>query len=106
ARLPSPDPPQIRPLSLHDALPILLVLDDYETAGAGVVQQPSVARDQRGLGLVRPAADHNRVVPGKIATRERVGTEQLDRHAHRLDRKSTRLDSSPDWTSHAFLCST
>src|SRR5256885_13001742 len=34
----------------------------------------------------RPAADHDRVVPGKIAARERVGTEQLDRHAHRLQR--------------------
>ena len=74
---------------------VLLVLDDHETAGAGVVQQPSVARDQRGLGLVRPAADHDRVVPGKIATRERVGTEQLDRHAHRLQRLGHAIGRAP-----------
>ena len=60
---------------------ILLVLHDDETAALGVVEQASIVGDQRGLGFVRPAADHDRVVVRQIAAGERVRADQLDGHA-------------------------
>src|SRR5207248_2768113 len=63
---------------------ILLVLHDHEPTRARIVEQPAVARHERRVGLVGAAADHDRVVVGQVAARERIRTEQLDRHAYGL----------------------
>src|SRR5438034_488968 len=70
-----PEPP------VHEL--VLLVLHEHEAAAARVVQDSTVVRDQRRLGLVRAAADYDRVVPCEIAAGECVGSEQLHGHAHR-----------------------
>src|SRR5437867_1257323 len=59
---------------------ILLILNDDEPAVARVVEQPPVVRDERWIGFVRPAADHDRIEVRQIAARERVGADELDRH--------------------------
>ena len=62
---------------------VLLILHDHEPAGARVVEEARVVRDQRGIGLVRPAADHHRVEPREVTASERVPVQQLDWHADR-----------------------
>ena len=50
-----------------------------QPAVAPVFEQPAVVRDERGIGFVRAAPDHDRVVAREIAARERVGPNELDR---------------------------
>ena len=65
---------------------VLLVLHDDEAAPPGVVEQPAVRRDQRGLGLVGAAPDDDRVVAGQVAPGDGVRGEEIDRHTDRLQR--------------------
>ena len=65
---------------------ILLVLDDQETAVLGVVEQPPIVGDERRLGFVGAAADHDGVVVRQIAARERIGVDQLERHTDGQER--------------------
>ena len=62
---------------------VLLVLHEHEAAVARVVQDAAVVGDQRGLGLVRAAPDHDRSVPRESAAGEGVGADQLHGHADR-----------------------
>ena len=60
---------------------VLLILYDQESPIPRVIEQPAVVRDERRLGLVGTAADHDGVVAREITARERVGTDQLERYA-------------------------
>src|SRR5207247_10513013 len=82
-------------LSLHDALPIclcclflLLLLADRQCGRALDLRQSHVSR----LGVAR--------------VRERLQEAFQEEHRLlRLDRKSTRLNSSHEWISYAVFCS-
>src|SRR5207247_8893119 len=92
------------PLSLHDALPIFLRLLE--------------GRQDRGLGLREQHQDLGALVDQGVDVRQlalavEVGVRiaddgaaaGLDRLEHlRLDRKSTRLNSSHEWISYAVFC--
>src|SRR2546422_8503560 len=79
---------EIYTLSLHDALPILVVLD--EEVAPLHERRPHLAREERVL-------EERRVVD--------AGREH-DRHRAlaRQDRKSTRLNSSHGYISYAVFC--
>src|SRR5688572_32267954 len=87
-------PPQLHTLSLHDALPIssrgqrCLVpgtIDDDDVRPVGQRESPAVRRDPH---VREPVPSVNGVPDGK------------------LDRKSTRLNSSHSQISYAVFCST
>src|SRR5207247_9109910 len=87
---PSPPPPHA--LSLHDALPILHRSgrgDDPVSPGRG-----EGGATPRGVapGGSRDDRDHGR----------RLDAQQQDRRDQ--DRKSTRLNSSHEWSSYAVFC--
>src|SRR5690606_40355886 len=95
--------PELYTLSLHDALPILL-------AGIHAVEEGDLlARGlQAGGGLARgPGVPAQVRVEADLAVEaEAVHAQQGDEHAHvpRLDRKSTRLNSSHVKISYAVFC--
>src|SRR5439155_21900187 len=78
-------PPQLHPLSLHDALPIFQrgADDGAEARRAGAVVWPAPGRAER-------------------RARHRLGSRRRARE--RSDRKSTRLNSSHVASSYAVFC--
>src|SRR3712207_9337573 len=84
---------EIYTLSLHDALPI------FQEHDGGVLQQRARDRDPLALPArkAHPALADQRVVPLGEAADEAVAPR-------RLDRKSTRLNSSHANISYAVFC--
>src|SRR5690606_41984904 len=96
-------PPPVSTLSLHDALPISF--DQLQFLGAVELERVEA---QGAVGL-----DLRDDVGGPVAADPAVGlhaiahapAQQLvDRHPQRLDRKSTRLNSSHVKISYAVFC--
>src|SRR2546422_10391046 len=91
-----PAPPEIYPLPLHDALPILF--GRFPAA----IFHPEDAAIQPAR-LVRRLAE--RAVEAGVEIREHNRVESLDElEAERVDRKSTRLNSSHGYISYAVFC--
>src|SRR5205814_7751203 len=95
-----PTPPPLYTLSLHDALPI----SEPQPDGAACQPRRMVGRQPHDL-LSRPAGrqcpSFDRFDPQGPA-RECRGGERI--HRRRLDRKSTRLNSSHLGISYAVFC--
>src|SRR5690606_40759795 len=91
-------------LSLHDALPILLV---KQVASQGGVEVESYFHDYKAFGPVKMASRIVARAAGQeqILTIESVDYDAVDPAALRLpDRKSTRLNSSHVKISYAVFC--
>src|SRR5207249_9967401 len=98
-----PDPPQLSPLSLHDALPI------------SPARQPTSPQRFKPARTVPPYGSSTRSTPSISAsaaslvtstdpTTQRVATWWRRRPAASRDRKSTRLNSSHVSISYAVFC--
>src|SRR5207244_6107971 len=95
--VPAPPPPELSPLSLHDALPISEVLPGVE---------------QRGVDLGRGEIHEARLMQhgenrAALARAERAGRGTPRRRSALgppPDRKSTRLNSSHQIISYAVFC--
>src|SRR3712207_7193493 len=81
---------EIYTLSLHDALPILV----------GTGMEEKTARDSGQVILSRVAGIVDSVTGDQVTVRDEDGTL----HTYRLDRKSTRLNSSHANISYAVFC--
>src|SRR5206468_11443638 len=98
------DTASLYPLSLHDALPILL----------GLTKSAALEYASRGIRInaICPGAIETPMVADMIAKEPETTTERLcqllrDSTGHfnnRTDRKSTRLNSSHDQISYAVFC--
>src|SRR5204862_6994347 len=103
-----PEPCSAKPptLSLHDALPILgrAEVQDEEVADA-VVQGAEAGVELLAVGLVvRPVPQPGaQLVEGDHHQRQPRRLQRLDEPT-RLDRKSTRLNSSHVESSYAVFC--
>src|SRR5207248_11734430 len=94
------------PLSLHDALPISLQLDDRRQVGDvdDVDRRAAESTDRRGNAGVEREAEHVGVRPERVRV---VQPDQVDEadvlavSARSQDRKSTRLNSSHRTISYA-----
>src|SRR5207302_2810155 len=99
----SPDPPEIPPLSLHDALPILR--RKFLTSGQNVGDWPSPSRTPGAVPVVLAAAG---VVLAVLAVLGSPSSNQAPSApilpAVGGDRKSTRLNSSHVKISYAVFC--
>src|SRR3712207_6916124 len=82
---------EIYTLSLHDALPICLVLVEVDALGAGDERRDLVVHQVPGVGVEHRVAheDVDALVPDERAE---------------VDRKSTRLNSSHANISYAVFC--
>src|SRR5206468_12101523 len=100
-----PRPTQIDTLSLHDALPISLPFQATERAQA--VAREQEALQQRVQELSRAVEEVTRAAQAAglgdtaFQARLREVQELLRRAERRVDRKSTRLNSSHDQISYA-----
>src|SRR5205814_10235649 len=89
-------------LSLHDALPIFEPTEDP--------RQERERRQRQDLGAPRDGQPVPPVPPGATPVaaagelRAEAGHDEGDSHGNRLDRKSTRLNSSHLGISYAVLC--
>src|SRR5207245_9667039 len=97
--LPVTAPPKPSSLSLHDALPIFGVERDH-FALLGHHQRVDLddARVGRLIRFVRPEGELHEAVDGV------AGKSEPERQIARLDRKSTRLNSSHGSISYAVFC--
>src|SRR5699024_12377749 len=98
---PSPPPPEISPLSLHDALPIL----PFRPATSVSSSAPAPRESERISRSIRGWDDHStdtRPLASANATQLVVTSSSL-RFLSR-DRKSTRLNSSHVSISYAVFC--
>src|SRR5207247_6092961 len=89
-------------LSLHDALPILLISAAWETART-MVRTQILRWLSSGKKSLRPAADCGIASPRWKLDCGFPGWHRL-RRAGGKDRKSTRLNSSHEWRSYAVFC--
>src|SRR5690606_42103802 len=87
-----PQTTQIAPLSLHDALPIYIVLADIHLTDKALVVEPQLESPQREP-VSFPA----------VITQEQAVHREIGRVCY-LDRKSTRLNSSHVKISYAVFC--
>src|SRR5207247_11387185 len=89
-------------LSLHDALPISATQvpphpDGVSRHAAGIISK--VTHKRRPGTMVKRLARLGRCLGGPTEARE-----PLDHRPRTPDRKSTRLNSSHEWTSYAVFC--
>src|SRR5207244_8054891 len=99
-------PPEIHPLSLHDALPIfLLSLNAYiSMRWAGSALDDRAGDSQSGaLSRARAKASTSDCAASVAARRERMTSACACSRARRADRKSTRLNSSHQIISYAVF---
>src|SRR5690606_40381370 len=103
--LPPPDTPNTSPLSLHDALPILQSLDhpnnpnhsNYKQAARSITAKPATLPDT--------TEDHAYVTSGDDQLGQATYHSVLNQQDwDKLDRKSTRLNSSHVKISYAVFC--
>src|SRR5207245_10514559 len=94
-------PTALRPLSLHDALPILVGGGDTEAGGVDVPVEVGESVTVASAGDVAPAGTPvlsvapATVSVGGVSARDAGGSDELKtEHAASRDRKSTRLNSS------------
>src|SRR5206468_10095316 len=99
--IPPPTPPP-SPLSLHDALPISVLVQPDERLPAGVLVGPAVQTDPCDVDA--PAVEPRRPLGTARGVDDRVPRAgELDPEVVE-DRKSTRLNSSHDQISYAVFC--
>src|SRR5207249_11495980 len=99
----SPSPPysQICTLSLHDALPISILHSPGQDVGAQWIRRRAAAEELTESG----AEAHERIGAELRGTAHgRSGQELGERIHRRVDRKSTRLNSSHVSISYAVFC--
>src|SRR5207247_9930098 len=104
-RQPPPRPPT-PPLSLHDALPTCVLAegrrDDDPPLAVRVrfmgARQNEMAEARHG-GVRARAPGDLRIEVGPL-----IGREDGEAFAYPPDRKSTRLNSSHEWSSYAVFC--
>src|SRR5207253_9785771 len=96
-----PSTPDLPPLSLHDALPILLPGGRHWRVARGgwPADGAEAVRERRGGRVLLPEAG-----PGGAAALDRDRGAEVPLRAHRPDRKSTRLNSSHVAISYAVFC--
>src|SRR5207248_10429919 len=91
-----PSPPALHTLSLHDALPILLTLEQHQRGP----QSDRLEHTRRDL--VHP---HGAVMGADISgMQDQISPRVFEAIALRTDRKSTRLNSSHRTISYAVFC--
>src|SRR3712207_8378795 len=92
-------PPEIYPLSLHDALPISFL------ARAGLVAEPPTAEQRRVLETIAPLAQERMIVLSDAAgLLGFLFVDDVDIDPAAADRKSTRLNSSHANISYSVFC--
>src|SRR5207247_8684100 len=89
-----PSPSQLHTLSLHDALPI------YSCAGAGSASAARAAKAKIFLSIRVTCIPG----PSRVAADSRRERKEDIAFAGEKDRKSTRLNSSHEWSSYAVFC--
>src|SRR5206468_12147940 len=99
--LPHTSPPDIYPLSLHDALPISMAPPTRVNVDASTRNCHRIARRVAPSALRTPISRVRSVT--EIIMIATTPTHPRDRRPQR-DRKSTRLNSSHDQISYAVFC--
>src|SRR5207247_11285046 len=104
-RSPADLPRAVCALSLHDALPILPGGKTLMTIGVRrwVEHDDHRFQDLQGLRLIgrRELIGH---LHGGLEAGRFVAVDRILEHRNGRDRKSTRLNSSHEWTSYAVFC--
>src|SRR5207247_11393362 len=97
SRFPTSYPTALHPLSLHDALPI------SGTPGGNALANNAAIEGHPAYGIEQITAAAGPLLDNLNVTVANLKND-LGQFTPKLDRKSTRLNSSHEWISYAVFC--